>query len=635
MFRKLHTQLLVILLLLAAINSVVIIISQYQAKKREQITAIENKIHDLELLIYKDVQQINSFFTYETCSPNFFITKQSAYIENHKQIIILIEQTQNEIFHSKEFGQLNSNELFEHISMRLDSLTELFDSIADLVFLRGFNDWGIEGDMRKYAHNLEQSEGVLLSDLLMLRRHEKDYIIRNELKYREKFHSKLKVIVYAIEHSSSLSTNTKIKTIENLEKYKESFDRMVQLDSVIGIKNNGALKSQLDYTLNHLLDEARLISLNCKVSKQQSYKKMQNMTAIIILVFVLLSLYLSLKLSKMVTRRISRLSDNISCFVESGFNNIEPLRVRSVKDEVGLLIDNFELLKHKIHDQIENLEFKVAERTEEISTQKESLMVQNKKIMDSVRYAMNIQEAILPPKDIIKRNFPEHFILFRPKDLVSGDFYYFKSIQNSDFNISIIAVADCTGHGVPGAFMSMLGIAFLNDIVFKKDTNSTADILNKLRQKVVENLAQKMHTKSVTDGMDIAIAIINHDKKTIQFSGAYRDLLLVHNQQIQLFKGDKMPIGKNSRINENCFTLHEFPFSPDDKIYMFTDGFSDQFGGKQGYKFLSKNLKHLLCSSSNLPMNIQKTVLESELNGWKGKLEQTDDILVVGFKLEE
>ncbi|OFX40527.1 MAG: hypothetical protein A2W95_00605 [Bacteroidetes bacterium GWA2_40_14] len=633
MFRKLHTQLLAILLLFVLINSVVILISQYQAKKRERITNIENRIHDLELLIYNDAQQINNFFTYETYSPSFFTTRQSAYIENHRQLINQIKQTQNYIYHSDEFVQLDTNDLFMNLPLHIDSLNVIFDSITQLVFLRGFKDWGIEGNMRNYAHALEQSEGILLSDLLMLRRHEKDYIIRNEVKYCDKFHKKLQTIVDSVRQSKSLNPVTKNQTVESLLEYGGLFDQVVHLDSIIGIKNNASLKARLDYTVNHLLNDAKLISSNCKISKQKSFRRMQSTAGLSILGFVLISLYLSLKLSKLATRRISKLSDNISYFVESGFSNLEPVRVKNRNDEVGLLIENFELLKHKIHDQIEHLEIKVIERTEEINTQKEQIMEQNKKMMDSVRYAMNIQEAILPPKDVIKKTFPEHFIFFRPKDLVSGDFYWFKNIRNSDFNISILAVADCTGHGVPGAFMSMLGIAFINDIVSKEGTQTTAEILNKLRQKVVDNLAQQMHTKRVNDGMDIALVLIDHNKKTIQFSGAYRDLVLVRGHHMQIIKGDKLPIGKNTYLDEINFTLKEIPFYPQDIIYLFTDGFTDQFGGAKNYKYMSKNFKNLLVSVSNLPMEKQKMALESELNFWKGKLEQTDDILVAGFKM--
>ncbi|PKP09105.1 MAG: hypothetical protein CVU09_13025 [Bacteroidetes bacterium HGW-Bacteroidetes-4] len=633
MFRKLRNQLLVTLLLFVAINFLVIFISQSQAKKRDQITQIENRIHEFELLIYKDAQQINNFFSYETYSPHFFTTQQSTFVENHKLLINQIKQAHKDIFHSKEFQQLNILERSDNTSVQIDSLELIFDTITKLVYLRGFKDWGLEGKMREYAHNLEQNSQVALSDLLMLRRHEKDYIIRNELKYREKFHDKLKVIIDNVEEADNMTASSKAKILENLLNYKEAFNLVVETDSIMGIKNNASLKAQLDTTLNYLLNNIKIISTNCRLSKQKSFKQIRIAAILSFLTYILFSFYLSLKLSRLTTRRISKLSENIAGFIDSGFNILDPVPVKNRNDEVGLLIENFELLKRKIHDQIENLEIKVAERTEEINTQKEQILVQNKKIINSVRYAMNIQEAILPPKNAIQKVFPECFILYRPKDLVSGDFYWFKNIQNAELNISLIAVADSTGHGVPGGFMSMLGIAFLNDFVINKDTHTTAYLLNRLRQKVIENLAQLMHTKRLNDGMDVALVLINHNNKTIQFSGAYRDLVLIRNQQMQLFKGDKLTIGKNSRKEDKCFTVNEFPFYPNDTIYMFTDGFADQFGGPKGYKYLSKNLRSLLLSVSNLPMNKQKTMIESELNQWKGKLEQTDDILVAGFKI--
>jgi serine phosphatase RsbU (regulator of sigma subunit) len=633
MFRKLRNQLLFTLLLFVAINFLVIFISQSQANMREQITTIENRIHEFELLIYKDAQQINKFFSYETYNPNFFITQQSEFISKHKLLSEQIKNAHHEIFHSKEFLQLNITHNSDSIAMQLESLELIFDSITKLVFIRGFKDWGLEGSMREFAHKLEQDKAISLSDLLMLRRHEKDYIIRNELKYREKFLNKMQSITNELTDSVSLITTKGTKTLEDLQNYKTSFIQIVQMDSIIGIKNNAAFKAQLDSTINQLLFAVKRLSSNCSLSKQKSFKQIRIATILSLLIYVAFAFYLSLKFSKLTTRRISKLSENISGFIESGFNSTEAVAVKTRRDEVGLLIENFELLKHKITAQIEDLEIKVAERTEEINTQKDQLMLQNKKIVDSVRYAMNIQEAILPPKNAIQDIFPECFIFYSPKDLVSGDFYWFKNINNSDLNISLIAIADCTGHGVPGGFMSMLGIAFLNDFVIKKDSHTTAWILDKLRQKVTSNLAQLMHTKRLSDGMDVALVLIDHKKKTVQFSGANRDLLLIRNKQMHVFKGDKLTIGKNIRKEDKNFSLHEFPFYPNDTIYMYTDGFTDQFGGPKGYKYLNKNLKNLLLNASTNTMSQQKQLIRSEFNQWKGKLEQTDDILVAGFKL--
>ena len=209
--------------------------------------------------------------------------------------------------------------------------------------------------------------------------------------------------------------------------------------------------------------------------------------------------------------------------------------VKQKNDEVGTLINNFEQLKQKITEQIEFLEIKVEERTEEINTQKEQILSQNNKVMDSIHYAMRIQETLLPQKEDISKSFPEHFIIYKPKDLVSGYFYWYKRIQNSEFNIAVIAIADCTGHGIPGAFMSMLGIAFLNDITLKRHSFTTADILNKLRQRTIDNLSQQTESKSLKDEMDMALVIVDYNKKIIQFSGAYRNLTFIRNGNINIY----------------------------------------------------------------------------------------------------
>ena len=259
--------------------------------------------------------------------------------------------------------------------------------------------------------------------------------------------------------------------------------------------------------------------------------------------------------------------------------------------------------------------------------QKSKIEIQNKKIRDSINYAKQIQQALLPWQETIAQHFPENFIFFKPRDIVSGDFYWLAQRDKYTY----LAAVDCTGHGVPGAFMSMLGIAFLTDIVNLGETPPTPlEILEKLREYIFLALKDK------DDGMDMAL--IRYDKTTneILFSGANNSLILISNDGLIEYKPTKSPIGKY--IKPKPFKQEKVSFSGNTMLYMFSDGYIDQFGGNDGSKFMKKRFKKLLQSIWKLPMEVQKTTLEENLEQWISqpdkKYQQTDDILIIGIRLK-
>lgn len=260
--------------------------------------------------------------------------------------------------------------------------------------------------------------------------------------------------------------------------------------------------------------------------------------------------------------------------------------------------------------------------------QRDKISEQNEKIKDSILYARRIQNALLPPDDQMENLLKQHFILFKPRDVVSGDFYYFQ--QYRDY--TVIAAADCTGHGVPGAFMSMLGISVLNEIMASGDFSNAADILNILRRKVKKNLHQTSVKDSNSDGMDLALVILDRKQMKLDFSGANNPLVLIRNNQIINIEGDRMPIGVHI-YDEDDFQNHEIQLEKADKIYLFSDGFVDQFGGKKGRKLMSRNFKKLLLETSKYDMKTQKDKLDSFFAKWKGDYRQIDDIVVMGLEL--
>lgn len=267
------------------------------------------------------------------------------------------------------------------------------------------------------------------------------------------------------------------------------------------------------------------------------------------------------------------------------------------------------------------LEEKVQERTIELAQK-------NKDITSSIRYAKRIQEAILPDKDIIFEHFPHSFILFKPKDIVSGDFYWFTEKDGK----KIVAAVDCTGHGVPGAFMSMIGHNLFNQIVIEKGITAPASILYALNKGVQEALKQDGHDMETKDGMDVALCSIDIKERKIEFAGAYRPLYIINQENIFIIDANKFPIGGSQSNYERIFTSHDIKIKEGDTIYMFSDGYADQFGGENSKKFMVKQLQKLLINSYHLNMKDQETLLDKTIENWKGREDQVDDILVIGIR---
>jgi serine phosphatase RsbU (regulator of sigma subunit) len=316
----------------------------------------------------------------------------------------------------------------------------------------------------------------------------------------------------------------------------------------------------------------------------------------------------------------------------------------------------------KLHEKNEAIELRNAEilmQKEEIQTQRDQieeqrdiLSEQRQEILDSIQYAKRIQEAVLTPEEILDEIMPQHFIIYHPRNIVSGDYYWAK--QKGDE--TIVVAADCTGHGVPGAFMSMLGVSFLNEIVSRIPVLRADIILNELRTLVINSLHQKGHDMEQKDGMDMELCIVNRITGKLQFAGANNPLFIVrekvegksfdiapnfnieemtlnNNKTYQLLqiKADKMPIGIYIAIKP--FTVNEINIYPEDKLYMFSDGYIDQFGGSNGRKFMSKRLKETLLSIADRNLEEQRVFLEKTLSDWMQGWEQVDDILLMGLQI--
>jgi len=301
------------------------------------------------------------------------------------------------------------------------------------------------------------------------------------------------------------------------------------------------------------------------------------------------------------------------------------LEIQIQKEEIlkvnKLLLEAVELMKE--HEE------ELTVQRDKAAAQRDQIAEQRREIMDSIYYAEKIQKAILPDHTQMDEIFDDHFVFFRPLNVVSGDYYW----ATRKGNKTVVVAADCTGHGVPGAFLSILGITLLNEIVLKREIDKASDILDELRENIKFTLSQTGIVGEHRDGMDMALCIIDYETMELQYVGAHNPLYLVRHEELIVFKADKMPVGIFIDDREKNFTNHRIPLQHNDTLYIFSDGYIDQFGGEKNTKFKSKSFKQLLMKLSKLPMKRQKELLIETHDQWKGERLQIDDILVIGIQI--
>ncbi|HZJ74863.1 MAG TPA: tetratricopeptide repeat protein [Perlabentimonas sp.] len=318
------------------------------------------------------------------------------------------------------------------------------------------------------------------------------------------------------------------------------------------------------------------------------------------------------------------------------------------KNRVNRLLveQNIEISNQK--EEIETQKEEIEQQRDFVTQQRDQIADQQRLITDSITYASRIQNAVLPSKETLA-NLPwETFVLYKPKNIVSGDFYWTTNLGNGK---TLIAAADCTGHGVPGAFMSMLGITLLRDISSREESVTPADMLLQMRDMVILSLNQQADKIDYADGMDMALAIIDENTLDMEFAGAYQSVIIVRkngffdsaesqdvismhgeNETLLQIKGDKMPVGHHLLV-ANSFTNRQFQLQKGDMLYFYSDGYADQFGGPKTQKFLMQRFRKLLMDIHNLPCNEQKEILDTTIEDYKGSQKQLDDMLVLGLRI--
>ncbi len=371
-------------------------------------------------------------------------------------------------------------------------------------------------------------------------------------------------------------------------------------------------------------EKKKLQIKNQKLENRKKNTFLIGMVIIIMLILIIMTVLTKLNIDKKKANRKLEFQQ-----VEIQEKNIELI---AQNEEINAQKEEIQTQKELVEDQrdlISGKKDKIEAQKLLVEQQRDKITIQQELMKDSIRYARRIQRAMLTPKQYTDKLLPQNFILYLPRDIVSGDFYWYKQIDNK-----IIAIAgDCTGHGVPGAFVSMLLMSFLNDIINKQKIIKPDQVLEELRANIKKSLRQSLEANdSQDDGADMALCIIDKDTLEMEFAGANNPVFIIRNSELIIHKGTINPVGIYFR--EIPFKSVQIQLEKDDIIYMFSDGYTDQFGGKDNRRFMTARFKKLLLEIHKLPMKEQKDILEKALMEWQGNFKRVDDILITGIKID-
>jgi len=397
------------------------------------------------------------------------------------------------------------------------------------------------------------------------------------------------------------------------------------------VERNGNLWYQYQYIYVERsasnLYKGSVIRIISDVTQQQALFRREALFFIIIFGVTLLTVaYLIYRKTRVITLPIQNLVENVDRITNG---NLRERAEVTGNNEVTRLSEKFNMMIAQLESYYYELEEKVKERTIKIEKQKEEIEEQKKHIMDSIHYARRIQNAILPSYNMIGEHLQNYFVLYLPKDIVSGDFYWFHDADG----LFMVAAVDCTGHGVPGAFMSIVGFNQLNHVVSVKKARTASIILDELNKGVITTLNENKGSGSIKDGMDLSLCILDMKSGKAEFAGANNPLFLIRDNKLIKYKGDRFPIGAFEGMEPQLFRNNEIDILPGDCLYLFSDGYADQFGGPENKKFMYRQFEDLLVEINGKPMEFQKEKLLSRLNEWKGRNEQVDDILIIGIRI--
>ncbi len=632
-------KVLVSMMLIFSFNITLMLIWEKHEDRKQEVEHYEKSLFYTENLLLNCIKYSNEFIISDLRDTNFFkkgVSKNSiSFDKTMDELEVKLDLLRDKPL-SSEFKVKNNIE--QYISL-VEVMKSNHNLLIKLTLTKGFYDFGLEGDLREQIHAIEDvySGHIGLPDVLELRRIEKDYLLRRQDFYVEKFQMKIAEIVNAKKDMENDSLNM---SMLHLKKYNQLFLKLVKTTKLIYDEESGmlsTLNANLDLLDVKLMDlkYAILINSKAKLSTLRQYYWA------VTLIFVVISVLLIFFIAKELTTPIKRLNRGVMRFIESNFEVITYPVYKNRKDELGILGNNFLKLQKEIGETFkdyriasEKKQSKLQRQNEKIEIQKfliaehrATLQEKNKSLHDSLTYALRIQNNLMLSRDDLYRSDLKIHSIFKPKDVVSGDFYWFYE-NESDIYLSL---ADCTGHGVPGAFMSILGISFLNAAVTELNIFEPNEILEFINNKIIGTLNADNVADGLRDSIDMVLIKISKQNLKVTISSANKDFVLIKDGIIERVKNSRCSVGssrlynvKNNLYENTNINVHDI-----DAIYLYSDGIIDQFSADTNKKFKFKRFEKILKESDTISSAVAN--VGHTLSKWQGNAEQTDDISLLGI----
>ena len=556
----------------------------------------------------------DAFLIQDIADADYYENGQSEHLVNRvkhhlRALKIAVELSKNTI--SRQSGTIT---IYDSLMVELTMFNSMHEQLIDILNARGFEDFGLEGEMRKKAHLLEDRlQSMDLATLLLMRRYEKDYILRGETKYIEELHKIVLQMDALIVHTTPEKSLERVYLRKKLKEYINLFDQLVHLNNVIGLHGNdtgllGKLLKQRK-TIEERLDAIRIRDkvYMASVSEQITWIFFSTAASIIIMWLVI-----SITVSRSLGRNIQLLTYSIRKAISYKFDRSIHIEEINSRDEIGELSRDFSYMLHKVQDGIDEVHMRQQE------------------VINGLEYAQTVQKSILPGDKLLKQCFHEYFYIFHPHNYVSGDFYW--AMQTKEYNY--IALVDCAGHGVPGGLMSILGSSLLNEIVRNNpliDPQEAIIQINYMFSTIVKN---EENNVKLEGGMEIAFCRLKKQEEGItQFlcCGAKRPIIVYKDHEENILKESRAEVG-NIKFDASKLILHELELKEGDRIYLFSDGYKDQSNRVEG-RMGKKNFYKLIKDIQEHSIVEQQRLLDDYIVDYVGKEGFRDDVTIFGVEI--
>lgn len=639
--KSLKTRILGILLLFSSFGLMVLWFSNWYFDRRTDVYSVGEQMNQINQRVSTDFNIQKEFFFREGKNVLFFKTGKSKLLENHEHIYQNIINSFHYLDEDLQTLGLDATDNLMACKRHVIGMDNTFMANAHVLRKRGFMKYGVVGEMKRALDRLEYEVGPNIYQVQDIRAAETEYMLSNKQSHVFEIRKKIKMLKASVEQGP-YTEEQKILLNQFISDYKRNLDEYRRLGSLLGLEQQGGVLAQLNSEMEKYQIAYKKYKTVVEDWQESEFRFFQFLFLSGVGLYILLSILIGIFLAKRATESIVKLNKYIAKYVASNFTWKVPLEEVDNEDEVGELARNFKLLEVELDDHIENFQKKVSNRTSDLEDKNKELLLKNQKIdyqhqeiLDSIRYGQRIQKAIMPSSKELTVDYRDHFLMYRPKDIVSGDFFWSYNDREHNKDRYYFALGDCTGHGVPGAFMSILGTNALYNILRKTEFQYPNEILTELNFRLREALGRKHDESSVNDGMDIAVCMIDFENELFHYSGAVIPLIYSKQGSLVEIPGDRASIGGEFAKNGFTYKRHTIPLNSMDSLYLFSDGLIDQFGGPKGKKFKKKNVIHQIEDMLEIGMSTQKVKMEERFTNWMKDEEQIDDVTMFGLNVKE